>query len=649
MEIQKLVDEHRAAFEVKKRDLEIEIEEKRKSLEEELQIKINDLEKKTSEINHMEEKLKKQEQALEKKSERVKEKEKDNGVKLKELKEKEKTLKLEEKNLDSIRREIASEKESLQTLKDDVDKTKAEISRKELLILDEVDKLRVAEKEREQHNHMILELKQEIERYNHQKNLLCKETDDLKQDRKRFEEEWEILDEKRAEVTKELQQLDEDKKTVEKLKYSVEKKLEEDRSTTENFIKREMEALRLEKESFDASRQYQQSMLSEKARHDHDQLLHDFETRTRELEAEMLAKKEELEKSIQERERAFEEKTEKEQREIGESKDAVDKELEIMRSERSRLQKERENIALNMKQLEEQRLEMQNDINELGVLSQKLKLQRQQFIKERSRFVSFLERIKSCQSCGDMASDYMLSDILITDLDENEASPLMGTQLLDKVASYEMKAVKTPDENDGSSNSGGRISWLLKKCTPRVFKLSPAKKAEDMPSQNLNQALSSVAGPSMPAGAATQSDAPAIDHALPEVSEDSKLSGMTNQRQKSRRRAGDGIHRTRSVKAVVEDAEAFLGRKITDGELNEEQDMDANEESRGDSSLAGKGVGNVRKKRARASSSKMSDGDESDGHSESVSVSGRRKRRQTSAPMVQDTGRTRYNLRNKTP
>lgn len=663
MEIQNLLDEHRSTLDIEKQKFELEIEEKRKLLEEEIKIKLDNLDKRESEINHMEEKLKKQELALEKKSDRVKDKEKDVELKLKGLKEKEKALKLEEKNLDLLRRETASDKESLQTLKDELEKMKAEISQKELQICDETEKLRVTDEERKEHNRLILDLKQEIERYKRQKDLLSKESDDLKQDRNKFEEEWEVLDEKRAGLTKDLQQLEEDKKMIEKRKQSVEKQLQEDKIATENYIKRELEALRLEKESFAATMKHEQSVLSEKARHEHNQLLHDFETRRRDLEADMQNKQEEMERSLQERESAFEEKTEKEHSNISHWKEVVQKEMEDMRSERSRLEKDKQNIALNKRQLEEQQLEMHKDINELGVLSQKLKSQRQQFIKERSRFVSFLETIKSCQNCGDTARDYMLSDILITELDEKEASPLqaLGEELLEKVSSYEVMAKKTPGENDPkSSESGGRISWLLRKCTPRIFNLSPSKKVQDVPSQNLDQALSdtlvndaeNVGGPSMPVGAATQADTPGGDYGGQEVSEDPKHSELTNRRRKSSRKPGDGIHRTRSVKVVVEDAEAFLKSKSGDLKPNEEQNKDApasvNEESRGDSSLAGKAASTVRRKRTRAQSSKMmesEDADDSEGHSDSVTAGGRRKRHQTGAPAVQNAGKPRYNLR----
>ncbi|KAL8533440.1 hypothetical protein ACS0TY_009720 [Phlomoides rotata] len=661
VEIQILLDEHRAALDIKRQEFEAELEEKRKLLEEENIIKLDDLDKKQSEINHLEEKLGKRKEAVEKKAERVKEKEKDVELKLKGLKEREKALKLEEKNLDLLRREISSDKESLQAHNEEIKKIKTEIHQQKLQIHDETEKLRVTDEERQEHNRLILELKQEIERYKHQRILLSEKTDLLMQDRKKFEEEWEVLDEKRTEVTREAQQLEEDKRTIEKLKQSVERQLKEDKIANENHIKRELEALRLEKESLAASMKYEQSVLSEESRQELSKLRHDFETRRKNLEEDMLNKQEEMESALREREREFEEKAEKERSNISRTKDAVEKEIIDMKSERSRLDEEKQNIALNKRQLEQQQLEMHNDINELSVLSRKLKSQREQLINERSKFVSFLETIKSCQNCGDMARDYMLSDILTTEPNDIETSPLhtMGEQLLERVAAYEVQTKRAPFENDPkSSESGGRISWLLKKCTPRIFNLSPSKKVQDVPSRNLDQALSdtlvnvaeNVGGPSMPAEASTQTDTPGEDLTVQEIAEDAEHLETTNHRQKSSRKGKDKIHRTRSVKAVVEDAAAFLGTKSGDLQLNEEQ---LNEESRGDSGVAEKAASTIRRKRTRAQSSKMTESEdaayESEGRSESVTTGGRRKRQQTGAPAVPNAGKSRYNLRRHVP
>ncbi|KAK7256689.1 hypothetical protein RIF29_30145 [Crotalaria pallida] len=64
IEIQKLLD-------VKKQELEVELDEKRKAVEEGLQNRLVEMENKEAQINHMEEKVAKSEQALEKKADNI--------------------------------------------------------------------------------------------------------------------------------------------------------------------------------------------------------------------------------------------------------------------------------------------------------------------------------------------------------------------------------------------------------------------------------------------------------------------------------------------------------------------------------------------------------------------------------------------------
>ncbi|XP_073021542.1 nuclear matrix constituent protein 1-like [Primulina eburnea] len=659
VEIQKLLDDHRSGLDIVRQEFEFEMEEKRKSLEKEMKGKLDNLDQQESEINHREEKLRKQEQTLEKKSERIKEKEKEIEIKLKDLKDREKSLEVEEKSLGLLRREVASDKEILQTIKDGLEKMRAETKQKEVQIQDETEKLRITEEERKEHVRLQTELRKEIERYKYQKDLLFQETEDLKQDRKKFEEEWEALDEKKAEVSRSLQQLNQEKEIIEKLKYSVEKQLKEDKLATREYIERELEALRLEKESFAATSKHEQQLSLEKARDEHNQLLHDFETRRRDLEADLLNKQETMEKSLQERERAFEKEVEKEHSRIHHLKEGIQNEMEDIKSERRRLENDKKDIALNKQQLEEQQLAMHKDIDELGVLSQKLKLQRQQFIKERSQFLTLVETLKSCQNCGDMARDYMASHLRISEI-VKESSPLQakGEELLEKIDVYRANIQRTPGKIDPkSSGSGGRISWLLRKCTPRIFNISPNENAQHLASQNLNQALSDALvdeGPSVPVDTASRAqDTTQGDHRIEEVQEDSQQSELRNVRRRSSRKIRDGIRRTRSVKSVVEDAEIFLGRKSGDMKLSEEQNKDStasmNEQSRGDSSLAERTTNTIPRKRTRAQSSRMTenelDAEESEERSQSAMVGSRRKKRQTSVPAVQNAGEQRYNLR----
>ncbi|CAI9775167.1 unnamed protein product [Fraxinus pennsylvanica] len=658
VEIQKILDEHRDALDSKKQEFELEMVKKRKSFEEEKEIKFNNIVQKENEINHMEEKLRKREQALEKKSDRLKEKEKEFEGKLKAVKEKEKSIKKEEKNLELLKEEAFSEKESLQLLKDELEKMRAEINHEELQIREETEKLKITETERKEHIHLQMELKREIERYRHEKELLFKEAGDLKRDKSKFEEEWEALDEKRAEVTRELQQIEEHKVMLEKLKTAEEKQLKENKLATESYIRRELEALRLEKESFDATMRQEQLALSERTQSEHDRLVHDFETRREDLEADMLNKKEEIEKNLEERESTFREQREKELGNISYLKDVIQKDMEEIKSERHRLEKDKQGIALNKQQLEEQQLEMHKDIEELGVLSEKLKVQRQEFIKERSQYLALVETLKSCQNCGEIARAYILSDLRLTELDDEEA-PLQaqGEELLEKVASYGANFKKSPGENDPrSSGSGGRISWLLRKCTPRIFNSSPEKKLQHMAPQNLEQALDDtlVSAAEKADGPSMWIDTEARGYGIPEedkrkqeVLEDSQRSQLRSNRRKPAKQPG-GIHRMRSAKAVVEDAAVILRKKSGELEVKGEKTNDSssyiNEESR-----AEKATGT--RKRTRAQSSKMTEtdleADYSEVQSESVMADGIKKRRQTGAPAVQNPGKKRYNLRQR--
>ncbi|KAL3510872.1 hypothetical protein ACH5RR_030273 [Cinchona calisaya] len=669
VEIHKLLDEQRAALDLKNQQFEFELEGKRKLLDEEMRKKANDLDEKEAEITHMEEKLRKREQALESKSDRVKEKEKDVEAKLKLLKEKEKYMKTGEKSLDLVKEEINSEKESLLVLKEELENLQAEISQKQLQIDDGNERLKVIEAERKEYLRLQTELKEEIEKFRVKKELLLKEGEDLKQDRQKFEEEWEALDEKRAAVTGELKQLMEEKRISEKWRYSEEERLQNEKIANEDYLRRELDVIRLEKDSFGANMRHEESVLSEKSQNEHDQLLRDFEARKWDLETDMLKKQEEMEKNLQEKQRAFELERERELSNMNYRKEEVEKEMEYLSSERRSFEKEKQDIVSNREQLKKQQLEMQKDINELVMLSEKLKDQRGKFVQQRGQFLAFVERLKDCRNCGDIARDYVLSE---ADIEHNGSALLVEDELLEKVSSYGTNIGTSPTETDlKSSESGGHVSWL-RKCTSRIFNLSP-KTTKHLGSQNLEQTFSDrpvivdqkSEGPSMEAFAekmapvtfegaeqhlevaASGDNQSNLDDRIQQVIEDSQHSEQISSQQRPERKSRVRPRRTRSVKAVVEDAAVILGKTSNGPIINEEQQKNApyiNDESRAEFSLADKAA----RKRTRGQSSVRTgselEADGSEEHSESVTAGGRRKRRQTVAPL-QKPGEKRYNLR----
>lgn len=666
-----VLDDHRTALDLKKRDFELELEERKKEFDEKMKEKADDLAKKEVEITHTEEKLRKMELSLERKSDRVKEKEEEIEEKLKDLKEKEKSVKDEENQLESLRNEVSSEKQNLLVLKDELEKMKVDISQKELLVHEENERLKVSKDERIQHSHLQKELRGEIEKYRAQTELLLKEREDLKKDRAKFEEEWEALDEKRAAFSRELQQVEEEKERLDKWHSSEEDKLRKKKLDTEEYIQRELEAIRLEKESFAASMRHEQSVLSAKAQTEHEQLDQEFEARRRDLESEMQKKQEDIEKYVLEKERAFQEERNRADDSIRHLKEEVRREMEMVSAERSKLEKEKQDIALNRKHLEEKRLEMQDDIHELGILSRNLKNQRERFLQQRGRFLSFVERLQNCAHCGEIARNYELSDLHLSEIEHKDTSPFptLSDELLEKVSSYGIDNNNRSPADKKSSGSPGLFLWL-QNCTSKFRKFSPHK---DFAPEKMEPALpdgpvvaENIPGPSMTT-AADKSPASIlegepsleisttlgdnlsnVDDRIKQVIGDSEQSQQTRGRRKPRKTSKSGIRRTRSVKAVVEDAAVILGKTPGEPIMNKEPQKDAqdNEGSRGESSLADR----ITRKRTWGETSRVSvdemDDNESEGCSESVSVGGRhRKKLQTSAAILQTPGEKRYNLR----
>ncbi|KAM6572861.1 hypothetical protein CsatA_016941 [Cannabis sativa] len=698
-EIQKLTDEHNAILEEKKHAFELEVEQKRKSLDEELKSKVVDVEKKEAEINHMEEKLAKREQALEKRWEKFREKEKDHETKLKALKEREKTVKSEEKNLEKEKKELLGDKEELLRLTADVEKIRTENEEQLRIIIEEKDKLKVSEEERSEYGRLQSELKQEIDKYMYQKELLLKEAEDLKQQKESFEREWEELDVRRAEIDKALKSVSEQREELEKLKQVEEERLKNEKAAVQDYIRREQEDLKLAKESFAANMELEKSLLAEKAESERSQLLHDYEMRKRELETDMQNRLEEIEKPLREKENSFEEEKKRELDNIKYLREVARREMEELKLERHKIEKERLEANANKEHLERQRVEIRKDIDELFDLSKKLKDQRELFIQERERFLSFIDKLKDCSNCNEVISEFMLSDLQPFAEIQNVEVPLLpqlgdytkGGVIEDPVASKRQNNDLSPNVGSKSPLSSGTISWF-RKCTTKIFKFSPGKQNESISGRNLaeetfdgeeimEEPSKKLQGTEIEAelsfAAASESidvqrkqsdnsirefeagQEPSAENESnlnskgPETQNDSQASDLKGGRNKSRGRGKAArVARTRSVKAVVEDAKAILGE---DSELNEsgyqngtaEDSANTNAENQDGAGVDDKKT-NVRK-RGRQQTSQITvsehDGNDSEGRSESV-IGGRRKRRRDRVPPVEQapSGR-RYNLR----
>ncbi|XP_022777011.1 protein CROWDED NUCLEI 2 isoform X2 [Durio zibethinus] len=687
VEIQKLVDEQRVILDAKMQEFELELEEKRKSVDKELESKVHEVNQQEAEINHKEEKLRKQEQALDKKSERVKEKEKDLEVRLKTVKDKEKFLKIEEKKLELEKQQLCSAKESLQILKDEIDKIGAQTSQQELRIREESEKLKITEEVRSEHIRLQSELKQQIDNCRHQEELLLKEHEDLKQQRENFEKEWEALDEKRAEIIMQQKEIVEEKEKFEKLLYSEEERLKKEESAMQDYIGREMESIRLQKESFEDTMKHEKSVLLQEAQNEQIKMLQDFELQKMNLETDMQNRLDQMQKDLQERIVAFEEVKERELANMRCSKEVAEREMEEIRSVKRAVEREKQEVAINRDKLKEQQLDMRKDIDELGLLSTRLKDQREQFIRERRSFLEFVEKLKSCNYCGEVTRDVVLSNFQLPHAEDREILPLpqIGDEVirnhLGHLDGSGVKNIKRSPEADAQFPESARsISWL-RKCATKIFSISPTKRNDSQakgpdalttkeaginiheeagePSLRISgdpihkQLLQSNTIREVDDGSGPSIDHSYVDSKVQEVPEDSQQSEQKSGRRKPGRKPKTGLNRTCSVKAVVEDAKLLLVESPEEPEPSESvqphEISHVNEESVGVSSHTDKEARNNSRKRQRPQNSKVTDSEldaaESEGHSDSVTAGRRRKRQQTVALGLQTPGEKRYNLR----
>jgi len=697
--IEKLLGEQKATLDLQLQQFEIEMEQKRKSLVGEFSSKEEALEQREVEVNHREKKVGKEEQALNKKAERIKEQSKEIEAKLKSLKEKEKTMKIKEKELEKESQQLLAERESLENLNAELQKIRAEISLQELQIRQETENLKLTEDDRLENSRLQLELKQEIENTRLQKDSLVKEAENLREERQRFEKEWEVLDEKREEITRKQHDIDVEKESLRKLQNSEEERLKTKKQNMQEHIKKELEKLELEKESFRDSMNQEKHLLSEKVKNEQDKMLQDFESKTRNLENEIQKRQEEMEKDLQERERNFQEEMRKELDNINILKDVAEKEWEEAKAEGIRLENERKELELNKQQLKSSQQEMHEDSEMLMNLSQKVKKERERLVAERKHFLELVENLKSCKVCGEVVGDFVISDIQLPDFKESVAIPSPISPVLNyKSPKNSQDIVATSDINN--SGSLRPVSWI-RKCTSKIFKLSPSKRAEavsapDMagtsPPSDVNVSVEKADEPAslpniegaivilderQPAGgrgynhldtphlqsdnidkelgdeySLSVGDHSRVDSLVDGDRDDSQQSVPKLRRGRPGRKSKSGIARTRSVKAVVEEAREFLGKapkKIANASLQSLSTDHIREDSREDSSHVEKAVRNTGRKRQRAQTSRVTESEQnagdSEGQSESITAGGRRKKRQAVGPPAQVTGEKRYNLR----
>lgn len=278
----------------------------------------------------------------------------------------------------------------------------------------------------------------------------------------------------------------------------------------------------------------------------------------------------------------------------------------------------------------------------------------------------------------------MLSDLqCLSEIEALELPPSKlveaNEEVIEDVNGSQRQNNGTPPYVTGSRSPFTGISWL-RRCTSKMFSLSPGKSPDDHPVQDLNeneQVASEQGVLDEPSKASFGNDAElsfavasgsvdvdrldGSDEAGQDISfdnqsnlycriqegaEGSQPTDTRNGKRQPRKRGRPKVSRTRTMKQVVKDAETILGRgvKITEGERPNgaaEDSAFTNPESREESSLAEKGrPRNARKRNHDLVSEQVAD---DEGHSDSIISGQRGKRRQRHVMPVEP----RYNLRRR--
>ncbi|RZR80985.1 hypothetical protein BHM03_00007104 [Ensete ventricosum] len=715
VEIQKLLDDHNAMLDSKKHEFELEMENRRKTFEEEMKAKIDEMEEMKKDLDDKEEQIFEREHALEINMQKLKEMEKNLESKSQALKRWEESVQIYEKKLEEDKQQLVRDRADIVKSISELESLKVTIEAAKEQIIKEEERLILTKEEREEHNLQKSKLKQEIEDYMIMKDSLCREREDLRQQREKFEEEWQLLDEKQLALESETKQINDERERFEKWRYDEEERIRNEAKAKRISIVTESEDLRMKEQAFEKTMEHERLDVHEMLARERSGMAQEFELRKVELEMDMRKRQEVMEKDMHDRESEFRRKMDIELDEIKSVSSAIELKSKNLEMEQDRLEREKEDLSAFRNSLKTDQLEIQKDIDTLRVLSRELKDQREKFVEERDRFLGLANQFKICKNCGSSVCNL---DLL--GLQNTEVVQIPSLTFEDRL---EAKDSETSPQHrvSPSVSSGGRLSWL-RKCS-RLFSFSP-KESEDIA---LNQAKNPISfdirlarealdgeasdEPALSQGICTksfdtqrtQSDSGIRDNevskrlgrareelessffvadnsadivgiqtdiAIKEVAvhlthpiNENERGGLSvpprndsqpepsNEKPRQPKRSGRPrkISRTRTVKAVVEEAQAILGETSMEknGQPNglAKHSLNMQESTEGNLVHAGQKRGLAHISVAAASEV---DGEDSETRSESISLGGRRKRRQINIPETQTPGEKRYNFRRST-
>ncbi|KAF6155517.1 hypothetical protein GIB67_017872 [Kingdonia uniflora] len=488
-EIQSLKAELETTAQMRKAEVEAEMEQKCKIIDNELDAKRRSCELREVDIRQREESVLEREYELEVQSMVLVEKEKDLTGKFKLVEEKNENLHAAEKVVELQKAYLEKEKEEIKNMKLDLQKSMISLENVRNEVEEAQGKLEASKFERKELLDLEMNLKEEIDSIRAQKHELMAEAEELKAEKSKFEAEWEVIDEKRDELRREAQHVYEERKVISQFLKDERHNLKLEKDALRDQFKRDCEALSSEREAFVSKLEQERLEWFSRIHHERDNFVQDIETQKRELENCINKRRDEIESYLMGKEEAFEQEKTKDLQYISSLKEMVAQEREHVASEMKRLEKERVGMILDRDCREKEQDSLKKLVEELQIQEEKLKEQRELLHADREKINAQILLLNNLEDLKTASEDIALSKLHETNIKstrrlvkrhtnsqsiERDGEPDLLVQRIDSSDFVGSRLLSRQAQDSGSPLSSAPLSWI-RRCTDLIFKNSPEK------------------------------------------------------------------------------------------------------------------------------------------------------------------------------
>ncbi|GLT46845.1 hypothetical protein SLA2020_205750 [Shorea laevis] len=482
-DIQKVVAAQETALRTRKSEFEAELEIKRKMMEDEIETKRRVWELREIDISQREDVLREKDHELEVQSRILANTEKDVVERSNLLDDREKILCSSEKEIELKVTLIEREKEEINRMKLELQKLLSSLEDRRSKVDCEQEKLEAMRSETNELSVLELKLKEELDLVRAQKLELIAEADKLKIEKAKFEAEWELIDEKREELQMEAERVAKEREAVSKFVKDEQDSLRKERDAMREQYNHDVESLNHEREDFMNKMAHEHSECFSKIQQERADFLMEIEIQKKELENCIEKKRDELESSLREREEAFEQEKKSQLEYINGLKERAEKELEQISLEMKKLDAERMDIKLDREQRERDWADLNNSIQKLDLQREKLQEQRELLHADRKRINAETEELRKLGDLKAALDDLIAAQVQHSTLQCSQKKISAQRNLTEPAGASPNFTVTdngygisspTPQPGGSSPLSSARFSWI-RRCSELIFKHSTEK------------------------------------------------------------------------------------------------------------------------------------------------------------------------------